>query len=196
MALSRDGWWLRKKGRPYIDMIEDEFESDEAKASKQSRQSTKSPSRRRVWFSTMSLPSTASILTAVQERPASSRRGRRRGMKKMNTIAAKRRSDGTLVQVLPDGSKRILKDKTVWQRLRTMTVDEITAAALADPDARPATVEQLRQARRVPRTRTLRRALHLTQEEFAARYIAGLGTGAVRARSAGAGLSHRDRSRS
>jgi putative transcriptional regulator len=38
------------------------------------------------------------------------------------------------------------------------------------------TPEQLRTARRVPRTRTLRRALALTQEEFAARYRIPLGT--------------------
>jgi putative transcriptional regulator len=57
-----------------------------------------------------------------------------------------------------------------------MTDDEVTAAALADPDARPASAEQLRQARRVPRTKTLRRALHLTQEEFAARYRIPIGT--------------------
>jgi len=36
--------------------------------------------------------------------------------------------------------------------------------------------EQLRTARRVPRTKTLRRALGLTQEEFAARYNIPLGT--------------------
>jgi putative transcriptional regulator len=97
-------------------------------------------------------------------------------MKKTNTIVAKRRSDGTLIQVLPNGSTRALKDKTDWQRLRTMTDDEVTAAALADPDARPATAGQLRQARRVPRTKTLRRALHQTQEEFAARYRIPIGT--------------------
>ena len=38
------------------------------------------------------------------------------------------------------------------------------------------TPEQLRTARRVPRTKTLRRALALTQEEFAARYHIPLGT--------------------
>ena len=97
-------------------------------------------------------------------------------MKRINTIVAKRRTDGTLVQVLPDGSERALEDKTDWQRLRTTTDDEVMAAALTDPDARPATAEQLRQAKRVPRTKTLRRALHLTQEEFAARYRIPIGT--------------------
>ena len=97
-------------------------------------------------------------------------------MSKKNTIVAKRRSDGKLVQVLPDGSTKPLEDKTDWDRLRAMTDDEITAAAMSDPDAQPMTPEQLRAARRVPRTKTLRRAMALTQEEFAARYHIPLGT--------------------
>ena len=74
-------------------------------------------------------------------------------MSKKNTIVAKRRSDGTLVQVLPDGSTKALEDKTDWARLRAMTDEQVTAAAMNDPDARPMTPEQLRAARRVPRTR-------------------------------------------
>jgi putative transcriptional regulator len=38
------------------------------------------------------------------------------------------------------------------------------------------TPEQLREAKRVPRVKTLRRALGLTQEEFAARYQIPVGT--------------------
>ena len=38
------------------------------------------------------------------------------------------------------------------------------------------TADQLRSARRVPRVKTLRRALGLTQEEFATRYHIPLGT--------------------
>jgi putative transcriptional regulator len=78
--------------------------------------------------------------------------------------------------VLPDGSTKPFEDKTDWARLRAMTDEEVTAAAMADPDARPMTPEQLRTARRVPRTKTLRRALALTQEEFAMRYHIPLGT--------------------
>ena len=97
-------------------------------------------------------------------------------MSKTSTIVAKRRSDGNLVQVLSDGSTRPLRDKTDWARLRAMTDEEVTAAAMSDRDARPMTPEQLRAARRVPRTKTLRRALALTQEEFAVRYHIPLGT--------------------
>lgn len=60
--------------------------------------------------------------------------------------------------------------------MRTMTEADIEAAAAADPDARPMTGEQLRTVRRVPRAKTLRRALALTQEEFAARYHIPIGT--------------------
>jgi putative transcriptional regulator len=97
-------------------------------------------------------------------------------MSKKNIIVAKRRNDGTVVQVLPDGSTKPFADKTDWDRLRAMTNEEVTAAALNDPDARPLTPERLRSARRVPRTKTLRRALALTQEEFAVRYHIPIGT--------------------
>lgn len=88
------------------------------------------------------------------------------------TTTARIRSDGTVVEVLADGTERLFPDTL----MRPMTEAEIAAAAAADPDARPMTEEQLRTARRVPRTRTLRRALGLTQEEFAARFQIPLGT--------------------
>ena len=91
-------------------------------------------------------------------------------------ITARVRADGKVVEVLPDGSTKPFEDKTDWNRLRAMTDEEVIAAARADPDAQPMTPEQLRTARRVPRTRTLRRALALTQEEFAARYHIPIGT--------------------
>ena len=95
---------------------------------------------------------------------------------KENIIVARRQSDGTVLQVLPDGSTRPMEDKTDWARLRAMTDEEVMAAAISDPDVRPLTDEQLRTARRVPRAKTLRRALALTQEEFALRYHIPLGT--------------------
>src|SRR5258708_2649766 len=88
------------------------------------------------------------------------------------TTTAKIRADGTVVEVLGDGKERQFPDKP----MRPMTAAEIEAAAAVDPDARPMTTEELRTARRVPRITTLRRALGLTQEEFAARYHIPLGT--------------------
>jgi putative transcriptional regulator len=63
-----------------------------------------------------------------------------------------------------------------WSRVDAMTDEEVHAAAMNDPDARPMSDEEFRLARRVPRTKTLRRALSLTQEEFAARYHIPVGT--------------------
>ncbi len=57
-----------------------------------------------------------------------------------------------------------------------MTDEEVTAAAMGDNDAKPMTPEQLRTARRVPRTKTLRQALAMTQEEFAMRFHIPIGT--------------------
>jgi putative transcriptional regulator len=93
-----------------------------------------------------------------------------------NTIATKPLGGGSLVQVLPDGSARLLEDKTDWSRLRGMADEDVQAAALADPDAQPLTEERLARMRPVPSTRTLRRALGLTQEEFAARFQIPIGT--------------------
>lgn len=88
------------------------------------------------------------------------------------TITAKMRPDGTVTEVLEDGRERPFPDVP----LRPMTDAEIAAAAQADPDARPMTEAEFSKARRVPRVKTMRRALGLTQEEFAARYQVPLGT--------------------
>ncbi len=88
------------------------------------------------------------------------------------TIFARTRADGVLVEVMPNGTERVFPDRP----MRPMTEEEVHAAALRDPDAQPLTSEQMARMRRVPRAKTLRRALGLTQEEFAARYQIPLGT--------------------
>jgi putative transcriptional regulator len=66
--------------------------------------------------------------------------------------------------------------KTDWRAFDAMSEQDRRRAALADPDARPATRAQLARARRVPDVRALRQKLNLTQEEFAARFHLPLGT--------------------
>ncbi len=92
-------------------------------------------------------------------------------MSKTITIARMRR-DGVLVRVKPDGTE----EEMPIPPPTPMTEEEVEAAAWADPDARPFTDEERAKAKRVPRIKTLRRALRLTQEEFAARYKIPLGT--------------------
>ena len=48
-----------------------------------------------------------------------------------------------------------------------MSDDEVTAAALGDPDAQPLGSEQLARMRRVSRVKVLRRQLGMTQTQFA-----------------------------
>lgn len=57
-----------------------------------------------------------------------------------------------------------------------MTQTAIERAALADPDARPLTRGDLKRMKRTPQAKIIRRALGMTQEEFAARYRIPLGT--------------------
>lgn len=88
------------------------------------------------------------------------------------TTTAKILSNGSIVEVLDDGHERPFPDTPI----RSMTDEEINVAAKADVDAQPITKDELKTARRVPRVKTMRRALGITQEEFAARYHVPLGT--------------------
>ncbi|HYW46034.1 MAG TPA: helix-turn-helix domain-containing protein [Bryobacteraceae bacterium] len=59
---------------------------------------------------------------------------------------------------------------------RPMRPDAIERAARADRDAKPLSEADLKRMRRTPQAKIIRRALELTQEEFAARYHIPLGT--------------------
>jgi putative transcriptional regulator len=69
-----------------------------------------------------------------------------------------------------------MKTKHDWSRADAMTDAQIHAAALADPDAQPLTPEKLAGMKQTPRVKIIRRALGLTQEEFAARFQIPPGT--------------------
>lgn len=56
------------------------------------------------------------------------------------------------------------------------TPEEIERAALSDPDAQPLTEADFRRMKRTPQAKFIRRALNLTQEEFALRYHIPAGT--------------------
>nr|WP_294555851.1 helix-turn-helix domain-containing protein [uncultured Rhodopila sp.] len=69
-----------------------------------------------------------------------------------------------------------MKTKHDWTGADALTDDQIHAAALADSDARALTPERLAGMQQTPRLKVIRRALGLTQEEFAARFQLSLGT--------------------
>jgi putative transcriptional regulator len=88
------------------------------------------------------------------------------------TIIVKMARDGALTRIGKDGDKKHI----VPAKLRSMSDAEIEAAAKSDPDNPPLTKARLAKLTKVPRIKTLRRALALTQQEFAARYRIPIGT--------------------
>jgi putative transcriptional regulator len=68
------------------------------------------------------------------------------------------------------------KRKIDWRRADSMTQAERHAAAMADPDIRPMSDEEWERAPRVPQVSIIRRALKLSQEQFAAAFHIPVGT--------------------
>jgi putative transcriptional regulator len=87
-------------------------------------------------------------------------------------IFVKINPDGKPVKRRADGTEEVLPVMPP----APMSEAEIEVAAAIDSENPPLTPERLAQLRPVPRVKTLRRALGLTQEEFAARYHIPLGT--------------------
>jgi putative transcriptional regulator len=90
----------------------------------------------------------------------------------MTDIIMKMDNEGRLHRVRPDGGLEPVEVAPV----AAMDEADIVAAAVTDADNQPITPEDAARLRRVPRTKTMRRALGLTQEEFAGRYHIPLGT--------------------
>lgn len=72
--------------------------------------------------------------------------------------------------------KQAKSAKTDWTRFDAMTEAEKHAAAVSDPDARPLTEADMKRLKRTPRAKIIRRALGLSQEDFATRYHIPIGT--------------------
>jgi putative transcriptional regulator len=74
--------------------------------------------------------------------------------------------------------KRTAKHKANidWSRADAMTEAERHAAAMSGPDARPMTDEEWDRAPRVPHVSIVRRALKLSQEQFATAFHIPIGT--------------------
>jgi len=66
--------------------------------------------------------------------------------------------------------------KIDWSRIDAMTEAERHAAAMADPDAQPMTDEEWARAPRVSQVSVIRRALKLSQKQFAATFHIPIGT--------------------
>ena len=63
-----------------------------------------------------------------------------------------------------------------WKRFDAMTAKRRQRAALSDPDARPLAPDDFKRMKPTPRAKIIRRALGLTQQEFAVRFRIPVGT--------------------
>ena len=72
----------------------------------------------------------------------------------------------------PDGTEELLPEMPV----APMSETDVKAATASDPENPPLTPGREARLKPVPRVKTLRRSLGLTQEEFSARYHIPLGT--------------------
>jgi putative transcriptional regulator len=66
--------------------------------------------------------------------------------------------------------------KTDWRAFDAMTDEEVEAAARSDPDAQPLTDADMKRMKRTPQVKIIRRALKLSQEEFAKQFRIPIGT--------------------
>lgn len=97
-------------------------------------------------------------------------------MSEKDIIRAKLLPDGTVVQIFPDGSTQPLQGQTDWERIKSMTEEEIESAALSDSDNPPLSKEELERFKSVPNLKQIRQQLHMTQAEFAESFSLPLGT--------------------
>ena len=97
-------------------------------------------------------------------------------MSEEHFVKVRRRPDGRLERILPDGTTQPLEVNTDWARVDALTEEEIHQNALDDPDNPPLTPERLATMRRIPNPKRLRLSMNLTQEQFARQFHIALGT--------------------
>jgi putative transcriptional regulator len=88
-------------------------------------------------------------------------------MKSVSITKAKNKSAAKTVRA---------SSKFDWRAFDAMTDEEVEAAALSDPDAQPLTPERMKRMKRTPQVKVIRRALRLSQEEFAQAFRIPIGT--------------------
>jgi putative transcriptional regulator len=75
--------------------------------------------------------------------------------------------------IMKKAAERTARD---WARFDAMSDDARRNAAVGDPDAQPLSPGDLKHMKRTPQARIIRRALGMSQEEFATRFHIPLGT--------------------
>jgi putative transcriptional regulator len=81
-----------------------------------------------------------------------------------------------ITRIRIEAGQPVPEGRTDWEHLQALSDEEVTAAALSDPDAQPTTKVQLAGMRRTPDIKSLRARLGMTQKQFATAYRLPLGT--------------------
>ena len=99
-------------------------------------------------------------------------------MNKPDTIVVRRRSDGSLVQVYPDGrTEPYVSPPTDFAAVDAMTDEDIARQIAENPDAAPDVSDYPEDAfQRSVDVRSVRRKLDMTQAEFARTFAVPVGT--------------------
>ena len=101
---------------------------------------------------------------------------RRRDVSKTTTSARTSKGPGSVSRASTKRTRRDTDGGIDWARFEALTDEDVIARAMTDPDNIPLTKEDLRRMKRRPRAYIVRRALRMTQEEFAAAYRIPIGT--------------------
>lgn len=75
-----------------------------------------------------------------------------------------------------DNTTKAKAPKRDWRKFDAMSETQRHAAAMRDADAKPLKSADMKRMTRTPQVKVIRRALDLTQEEFAAHFHIPLGT--------------------
>lgn len=69
-----------------------------------------------------------------------------------------------------------MKTKHDWKKADAMTDGDVLAASMSDADSAPLSDEAFKRVKLTPQVKIIRRALKLSQDEFAARFRIPVGT--------------------
>src|SRR3977135_2298724 len=101
---------------------------------------------------------------------------RRQGVSKTTTSARTSRTPRPSSGSGAKSARASANDRMDWQEFDALTDEEVIARAMTDPDNKPLTKDEARRMKRRPRAYIVRRALRMTQEEFAEAYGIPIGT--------------------
>ena len=122
--------------------------------------------------------SKARMLKQLGEKKLASSNDIAQATERATDASARLDAEKSRLKVMDDAMKKTAKGKHQidWSRADAMTAEQRRAVASADPDNKPMTDAEWAAAPRVPQVSVIRRALKLSQEDFAGAFQIPIGT--------------------